>query len=522
MTSLLRLTPFLCVLVLLAGCDSGQPAEESTPESVTIQGTVTLPDGSPAESTDVAVYPVNEEADPIAQDGSGEDGSYELLFETGSNTPNTLRLEAQLKKAAPYEQEVELSAVIDQDVSLPPISIGDVDELQSIDVGGSLPLDGHYRLSSDIDASETAQWNGGRGFDPIGNYTGDGTGERTGTPFTGFFDGNGYAIQGLTIDRQSVGVGLFAWTYYNSNSPGGERAIKNLALENIEVTGEEFTGGLVGHSYSQISEVFVTGQVSGSRHVGAIAGKQRVRGIVESGSSANVNASLDAGGLVGTASYAKISACYARGNVEATETGDAGGLVGVLDETNIDSSYATGDVTSNGGYGLGGLVGRYRTSSYNSIHVRSSFATGDVSGRGSLGGLVGSLVGDGNQLMVEKSYAKGDVSGTTAIGGLIGGGYGRAEIHESYASGSVSGDEDVGGVIGGVTGGSNSSLTTVYWDSIATGQNSAVPSDSSEAGIGLSTEQMTGTSAEENMTELDFENDWNAREQGYPALGWEE
>ncbi len=54
-----------------------------------------------------------------------------------------------------------------------------------------------YKLDSDIDASETRNWNGGEGFDPIGS-------------FSGTFDGDGNEISDLYIDRPSTDkVGLF-------------------------------------------------------------------------------------------------------------------------------------------------------------------------------------------------------------------------------------------------------------------------------------------------------------------------
>ncbi len=65
--------------------------------------------------------------------------------------------------------------------------IHDVFELQAIDDDTK----GDYILANDIDASVTREWNSGKGFLPVGRET----------PFNGSFNGNGYTITGLYIDR---------------------------------------------------------------------------------------------------------------------------------------------------------------------------------------------------------------------------------------------------------------------------------------------------------------------------------
>jgi hypothetical protein len=58
-----------------------------------------------------------------------------------------------------------------------------------------------FILITDIDADDTKNWNSGSGFSPIGSYT---------TRFTGAFNGDGYEIRNLYIDRPSTDyVGFF-------------------------------------------------------------------------------------------------------------------------------------------------------------------------------------------------------------------------------------------------------------------------------------------------------------------------
>ena len=63
-----------------------------------------------------------------------------------------------------------------------PWQIATVEQLQSI----SDNLDAHFILTADIDASSTADWNDGLGFEPIGDMD---------PRFTGSLDGNGITSQ---------------------------------------------------------------------------------------------------------------------------------------------------------------------------------------------------------------------------------------------------------------------------------------------------------------------------------------
>jgi len=64
-----------------------------------------------------------------------------------------------------------------------PYEVGNVDQLQCIE---EQDLGANYTQVSAIDASGTAMWNGGDGFDPIGDPESLATPL---TPFTGTFEG---------------------------------------------------------------------------------------------------------------------------------------------------------------------------------------------------------------------------------------------------------------------------------------------------------------------------------------------
>ena len=239
--------------------------------------------------------------------------------------------------------------------------------------------------------------------------------------YTATFDGGGYTISNLYINRPSTnGVGLFGALASGSN-------VRNLGIEGGSVTGNDYVGGLVGQNQGTIRACYATGAASGDDNVG---------------------------GLVG-GNFGTISACYATGN--ATGTGEVGGLVGSSSGT-ISACYATGNATGTGNT-VGGLVGS------SSGTIRACYATGAASGRASVGGLVGyNVLGT-----ISACYATGNATGTGSdVGGLVG--YDEGTISACYATGNASGNSLVGGLVGGNDG----TISACYATGNATGTGGSV------------------------------------------------
>lgn len=196
-----------------------------------------------------------------------------------------------------------------------------------------------FVLANDIDLSTVDNWT------PIGD----------GYAFGGTFDGNGYTISNLKINTTNNPTGLFGWT---------TGTIKNLGVENVNITGASDVGGLIGKAAGTVSNCYTTGSVIMASYT------------TDSGGTAVVS---DAGGLVGT-NFGKIIDCYSEANV----TGDGnivGGLVGYSSGDGIIRCYAAGNVSGKG-Y-VGGLAGRaYCT-------VEDSYSMGTVYGDFYEGGLIG-------------------------------------------------------------------------------------------------------------------------------------
>ena len=226
-----------------------------------------------------------------------------------------------------------------------------------------------YVLGADIDASQTARWNGGAGFKPF-------------TAFYGVLDGLGHRITNLNIavdpsDPQNAGlIGLLREGALVQNLTMASGIVSNSGPAGSS------TGSVVGNNAGTIKNVHSTMTVESPFG--------------------------SAGGLVGyNAASGRISGSSANGVVRGSS--DVGGLAGISDGL-IENSYATGSVT--GSSRVGGLVGHIAGGT-----VKNSYASTGVAGNDMVGGLVGLLESG----QVEFSYAAGNVSGKTSqVGGLIG------------------------------------------------------------------------------------------------------
>ncbi|OUS76552.1 hypothetical protein B1748_10640 [Paenibacillus sp. MY03] len=262
-------------------------------------------------------------------------------------------------------------------------------------------LTSHYKLGADIDASETAGWNDGEGFEPIG-----GNGNAAST-FTGTFDGAGHVIRNLTVNRPTTDfVGLFGIV-------GSGGIIRDVGLVEGSITGNSAAGGLVGYGVtgSSISSSYSSVFVNGSVYVGGLAGRQD-GAVSDSYATGSASGTSAVGGLVGNLEGAEVIRSYASGEVNASG-GHAGGLAGIIAGSTIIQSYAIGAVS--GIDTAGGLVGM---TDYGLI--RQSYASGAVKGSGYAGGLVGS----NNGALIEDSFWDWEAAGQSVACGNNTDGYG--------------------------------------------------------------------------------------------------
>ncbi|MBN1602694.1 MAG: hypothetical protein JW915_13885 [Chitinispirillaceae bacterium] len=229
-----------------------------------------------------------------------------------------------------------------------PYKISNIGQLQEMDSD----LDGFYTLICDIEASVTAKWNDGKGFNPIG----DGI-----TPFTGLLDGKGFCIRGLHIDRKNDKelnsldryVEEYGQTYHtdgegdvvpsytreqhakgyeyhgmlylkqlDSDNIGlisrNEGTIKNVKLEQADIKGDFLVGGITGENRGDIEHASYNGTINAKGLIGGIAGDNRGR-IVECISTIALSGADYAGGIAGR-NKKNIIRSTAQGEIFDTDT----------------------------------------------------------------------------------------------------------------------------------------------------------------------------------------------------------
>ena len=247
------------------------------------------------------------------------------------------------------------------------VSVSQNGEMGTSDIFGdrATRLRAEYRLATNIDATPTENWDSKKGFDPIGGKD---------NAFTGFFDGRGYAVRNLFIDRASGGdeilnVGLFARI-----DTDGRLGVMDLGVEDADIRGGGSGSGfggvgiLAGEAEAGFHRVWTTGKVFGS---GAVVG-----GVIGLFNSTN------------------------RGAVPVT----------------IMMSWSTADVE--GGSIVGGLTGQSADGGNTNVISNDNWAAGNVSGKGEFAG--GFAAGYTAQSNLFRNWSAGVVSGASGVGGFAG------------------------------------------------------------------------------------------------------
>lgn len=500
-----------------AGWGGGAPGDtiELTIEGAVAAGT----SGEPVGSAVVSVHPLHGDS-ALARDTTSPEGRYRIpLVMPWEEVRAYLRVEVRAPGFERHRVAVRIDSTgVHRDVELEeepsqpePIRISSVDQLRRIGRSGRYPLDGDYVLTGDIDASQTAGWNEGRGFLPIGKE-GPRVAPTDNRAFSGTFDGRGHAISGLTIHRPEAKVtGLFAIL--------AGATVEDLMLRDLSITGDAWVGGLAGAVFelSTIRSSRVEGEVGGNSVVGVLVGeihRSEIHGSETAGSVTETPKEMPGvsngtgiyfGGLAGRSQFALIEGSSAdveiRDDIEAPGSSEddfthfmkhSGGLVGDNRLGQIRRSRASGDIHVRGRV-AGGLAG------LNSGQIVASAATGDVwVSNTSAGGLVGDNGmsttrppdGPGAQralASVRRSYATGRATGAWRVGGLAGTNS-SSRIVNSYATGSVSYNEAETGTIGGLVGSNRGEISR----SFATGHVSSTTENEAEGGLVGSNEGTTG------------------------------
>ena len=165
----------------------------------------------------------------------------------------------------------------------------------------------------------------GKEWTPIGDYD---------NRYTGTFDGGNHTITGLTINQYGNYVGMIDFL-----DSGG--TVQNLTLENVNITGGDIVGSVVGYNYGTVTACTASGNVSGTSRIGGVVGYNNGTVTACYHASGNVSGTSYIGGVVGRNTSGTVTACYhASGNVSGTS--NVGGVVGYNISGTLTACYWSG------------------------------------------------------------------------------------------------------------------------------------------------------------------------------------
>lgn len=318
-------------------------------------------------------------------------------------------------------------------------------------------------------------------------------------PFTGHFDGNGYAIAGLSVSAAN------SPTYYGGLFGCNEGTVENLTVEQGTVdvraannAAKIYVGGIAGYNKGTVENcvsaatLYASGTYS---YAGGIAG-YNIGSVLNCGNSGAVTAQRNAGGIAGR-NMGRIENSVNRGTNNAVH---AGGIVGYQEDGTVLRCLNLGIASGNC---VGGI-----TAGNNNGTVEECYNTASFEAMWQGGGIAGS-----NNGRIRDCFNTGAVTGGWNIGGIVGE-QKEGALFNCYNIGAVRGDF-AGGLLGLYTKGTVNGC--YYLDTAAqgAGEYSHVGSD---AGTSIPAEELKDPAS---LGEFDFESVWETEATAayeYPTL----
>ena len=339
-----------------------------------------------------------------------------------------------------------------------PIQLDQVRNFTSADV--------YFKMMTDIDLDEFIADNyPTQGWLPIGTFKGN-------------FNGNGKKISNVTINRPSSNsIGFFA------NIAGG--SIYDLTLENINISGQGYVGGLAGSASGTFQNISVEGVVIGHAKltgydypgIGGIIGSADACTMQDISFRGDVQGNQRTGGIFGvvlgesTVSNASVIADIHMTDIELSSERNlygnyCGGIAGYL-YRNLALDRVSFEGSLEGANYIGGFVGKgYGMSISNCSALVSVNATGNYCG--GVAGQAGEKQKSGS-VSISTTHVSGDINAQDYVGGIVGYAYGYinyeyfdqstpAYVKNCYSCCNITGKQYVGGICG-----SSNSYTIYCW-----------------------------------------------------------
>ncbi len=382
-----------------------------------------------------------------------------------------------------------------------PYLIGNLNHLYWVTQNSSSWASGKYFVqTADIDASATSTWfpkGGGQyyGLPTIGGYS-QSVGNLQGGQFNANYDGRGFSIDNLYINRSPHYVALFGSCW--------GATIKNMVLNNPTI--------IVGLNGGSISDGYQGNAILMASGSGTFDNNHIYNGTLTSNTWHGY-----VGGMFGRTGTIIVSNSSVNATINHSSTygGNLGGFVAYSEFSNsvFTNCSTSGSYTTTNSY-LGGFVGGSYAGNYT---YTKCFSNMNVSCVYAGGGFAGQIY-DSNSTYTN-CYATGNVSASSQFaGGFFGQNYsGSPQLTNCYAYGAVTGPSSGG--FGGTTT-NTILLSNCFWDTQTTTKSNAFGSGSPTGVTGQTTANMNTQSTFTNAG-WDFTNIWAidpGENNGYPTL----
>ena len=382
-------------------------------------------------------------------------------------------------------------------------NVGTIQDFRDLVNSGTFDYTTAY-LYEDIElgGSESNEW------EPIGTENNN---------FTAVFDGRNHKIEGLYIDEDTQGQGLFR---------GNAGTIKNLTVSG-EIKGSAVgVGGIVAQNDKIIENCTSNVTITGAEYLGGIVGYNTSSGtITNCRSNNNIKGTQIVGGIVG-GTDGSITGCTNSGKIESTSsvsstistgTMGTGGIAGIVYDNTVTNCRNLNEVKSVSNC-TGGIVGTNISST-----VKGCYNDGDITdGAGGIGGIVGFQKGSNPSPSTSYCYNKKSVYGASNLGGIVGD-LSAGNVENCYNIGQVTAGVswtvyNKGGICGRSLSGTNVkncyTLNSLDLDVVGIPEENTVDSLSKkETEANMKSAEFVTTL---NSTEINF-----GKVDGYPILNWQ-
>lgn len=238
----------------------------------------------------------------------------------------------------------------------------------------------------------------------------------------------------------------------------------NDSVTSSSVNSGNYSGGFLGriNTTASLTDCSSSGNVTAVSSTGAFAAwfaKASSVTMTRCSASGTLAAKSNVGGLVGiveddaTGNFTMTDCSYT-GDTFSSTGGTCGGLVGYLNgKWVIDGCSVQTDITSTAN--VGGLVGSVVSTGTTSLTLTDSYYSGTIKASGNyVGGAVGRVNGNCQNLLVSGVYTEGTVEAVTYAGGIIGAAMSSIaqKVEKSWTSATVNTTgQHNGGVVGTAT-----------------------------------------------------------------------